>query len=274
MADESLSACLAEIKAHPGEYYAYILCRPCGTPFYVGLGSKRRIASHHWRAKSEGVSDKSTIFREIWSSGQHVRYRISGFFFDRSEGQKEERRLIASFGRVDLGTGPLVNLTEGGEVNFPISAAGRERLRRFRLGRPHGEETKRKIGDINRGKIMSAESRQKMSRARHGRKPSDIAIENARQSNKGRPLTASHREKLAAAKIGRPLSAEHRRKVAEALRGRIVCADTRLKLRAANRTRKEVTLGGITYRSRIDAMNALRIGRKALDRLIRAGASY
>ncbi len=59
---------------------------------------------------------------------------------------KKEKELIAFYGRIDLGTGTLVNLTDGGEGT---------------LGHQHTEETKEKMSKTRKGRKYSEEHKAK-----------------------------------------------------------------------------------------------------------------
>lgn len=121
MADLSLAAAVAEIKANPGRFYVYVLYRPDGTPFYVGVGSVHRrdtyhrIERHEIEARSRKCdTHKVRVIRSIWASQASVGYSIDSFHEKKDQVFFRECELIASLGRVGDGTGPLVNQTKGG----------------------------------------------------------------------------------------------------------------------------------------------------------------
>lgn len=77
-------------------YYTYVYSRDSG-PFYVGKGSNGRVDDDHEGRKPE---DSNQIRVEYWPS------EAAAF--------ENEKRLILEYGRLDLGTGTLENLTAGG----------------------------------------------------------------------------------------------------------------------------------------------------------------
>jgi hypothetical protein len=55
------------------------------------------------------------VIRKLWRLGLDVDYDIHGFFDDRKDAEREEAALVSKIGRRDLRTGPLANVTAGGE---------------------------------------------------------------------------------------------------------------------------------------------------------------
>lgn len=135
MADGTISACLAEIKANHGKFYVYILSKPDGTPFYVGCGKVRlrgeqRIAFHERETRYGVESHKCNTIRKILASGGLVGYRIDGWYLSEHEMFAREVYLIAKIGRADKGRGPLTNWSDGGDGLVGRSDEVRERASR------------------------------------------------------------------------------------------------------------------------------------------------
>lgn len=220
MAVMTLSAAMAEIKANPGKFYTYILRRPDGSPFYVGMGKDRRIRAHEKNAEGRNRGHKFSIIRKILTNNADVGYEIQ-FVDSRAEAIAQECRLIALYGRLSAGTGPLTNLTDGGDggggmvwVLTPARAAGAQRAAEKNRGRKLTAEHKAKIGAAGRGREVSAGTRAKMSAIFLGRKLSEehrAKMSAARMgrppANKGQPRSESSKAKMSAAKRGRQPSA-------------------------------------------------------------------
>src|ERR1700674_1641535 len=122
-------------------FYTYMWLREDGSVYYVGKGSGDR-AFQHRRHRIKPPTDKTRILVQE--------------FPDESAAFFAERLLIAFYGRKDLGTGCLRNLTDGGE-NPPTQK-----------GIPKTLEHRRKIGEAHKGKKrqpFSAEWLQKLSDA-------------------------------------------------------------------------------------------------------------
>lgn len=83
-------------------YYVYEYLREDLTPYYVGKGKNGR-----WRGKHcVAVPPKDRV-------------RFVATNLSEQEAFDLEKELIAKYGRKDLGTGPLRNLTDGGEGQSP-----------------------------------------------------------------------------------------------------------------------------------------------------------
>ncbi len=117
-------------------------------PFYIGIGTRKSRAYDKWRNK-------------IWKSIiAKTPYDVEILFQDltREQAEAKEREFIALYGRIDLKTGTLANLTNGGD----------EGGGKANKGRKHTDETKAKLR--NRPKtIRTKESREKMSNLYKGR---------------------------------------------------------------------------------------------------------
>ena len=86
---------------NPIRFYTYAYLRVDRTPYYIGKGKGRRLYEKH----QKGISvpkDKSRII--------YLKQNLT-----EEEAFKQEKYMIAVFGRKDLGTGILHNKTDGGE---------------------------------------------------------------------------------------------------------------------------------------------------------------
>jgi hypothetical protein len=165
MANHSLLACLAAIKAKSGQFYVYVLYRPDGRPFYVGCAragrSKwgERLRDHEDEARLGRRSLKHSIIRKILRIGNKVSYIIDSWHDDRDAMVAREIELIAKIGRRQLGKGPLANRTDGGGggAGAVMSAASRRLMSSQRKGRKATEETRERL------RIAKAKSRAVLS---------------------------------------------------------------------------------------------------------------
>lgn len=150
-ATESLSSPI--VISEP--YYLYRHIRTdVNEPFYIGIGKKQKPNSY-FRAYSKNFRNK--YWKNIVNA---TPYHVEIVYETDSEKEinEKEAEFILLYGRKDLKTGTLVNMTSGGNANFNVSPEVVEKLR------------KRMIGNTNcRGKKLSIETIKKMSESQSKR---------------------------------------------------------------------------------------------------------
>ena len=100
-------------------YYVYLLCRPNGTPFYVGKGMKRRAIEHELEAMrnhpvGESNPIKCNVIRKLHRNGHAILYQIDSVYDvgDQQARLEREAALIGHHRRLHEG-GCLTNLAGG-----------------------------------------------------------------------------------------------------------------------------------------------------------------
>jgi len=137
------------------DFYVYIYYDPSrnNEPIYVGKGKNGRAWSH---LRLQVHSPFVSRLKNMLSNGINPVVGIYGNI-DEEFAIFLEEESISKFGRKDLGKGPLLNLTNGGDG---ISGA--------KLG-PRPDDVKRKISEGNSGKKLSDEHKRKLSIAKKGK---------------------------------------------------------------------------------------------------------
>lgn len=134
------------------KFYTYLWLRYDGSPYYVGKGTRNRAYTNFGHRVKRPAEDKRILLQ---------------FYATEEDAFRAEIFLISLFGRKDLGTGRLLNLTAGGE-NPPRACVGKKmpawseerRQRMIAAGWP-----------FNRGvsRFPTDEQRKKMSVAHRGK---------------------------------------------------------------------------------------------------------
>jgi hypothetical protein len=159
------------------EHYTYLYLREDGSPYYVGKGQGRRAyIIQKWHKPPK---DHSKITLQYW--------------VDEDTALAYERYQIDFWGRKDIGSGILINHTDGGDE--PPSHKGKSQ----------SESHKKKIGDALRGKPKSKASRTNMSIARIGTSLSEETKKRMSESHMGRQVSEETRRKISEANKGKQL---------------------------------------------------------------------
>lgn len=83
------------VEVERGRYYVYALCKPCGTPFYIGKGIDDRVNTHFWPSKLKKNTPKTGIIKKYGNSCQR---HVLCYFDKESDAYYYEDWLIAHYG--------------------------------------------------------------------------------------------------------------------------------------------------------------------------------
>ncbi len=184
------------------QYYVYKLINSLDNqPFYVGKGSGSRMYQHAREATRDSYPNKRSVHSKIiniLNNGGKVLYE-KDVCSSEQEAFEEEKRLIALYGRRDLGVGPLRNLTDGGEGTANTNPESIARRAAKHLGAKRSEVAKENMRQAQykikqdlkeqfNGKACSPETAEKMSKARKGKPWSENAREVKRNKPTAKPI--------------------------------------------------------------------------------------
>ncbi len=116
------------------DFYTYAWLREDGTPFYIGKGRKNRAWVKH-RNMSPPPKNRVLLLKQNLTDEQAIQHEIY---------------MISVLGRKDLGTGILINLSDGGEGPSNPSPSTRAKMSAWQKGVPKSESLKRKVSQTVR----------------------------------------------------------------------------------------------------------------------------
>jgi hypothetical protein len=163
-------------------FYVYAYLREDRTPYYIGKGKGQRAFKKHCCSVP---TDLSRIIILVAGLAEEYAFQL-------------ERQLIANYGRKNLGSGILRNLTDGGEgpSGMVISIDHRKKLSDAMKGKKKTAEHAAKVRAANLGKKRSPEVSAKFSLIRKG-----LPAHN--KGKKTGPLSEDHRKSLSVARAGK-----------------------------------------------------------------------
>lgn len=141
-------------------YYVYAYLRSNGTPYYIGKGCNKRAYKKHQHIPVPKEKSRIVFLETNLSNVGALAM---------------ERRYICWYGRKDLGTGILINMTDGGEgVEGHVHSAetrarlstigkGRTSPNKGKPGKPHTEHTKLRLSLSLKGRKKSEIHKTKIS---------------------------------------------------------------------------------------------------------------
>ena len=200
---------------------------------YIGI--TRTSVNERWGRLGRGYRNQQLFWRAIqkygWDNFEHI---IVAENLSEQDAYKLEIELIAKYKSNIPQYG--YNVSTGGEnagagVHHTLSDETKRKIQESRSWyKHHSEDTKKKIGDGNRGKTRNDDLRKQISESvkklwenpeyRESR-PKHLSDEHKRklsESHAGRSLSENHKKKISQGNLGKHHSEESRRKISEAVK--------------------------------------------------------
>lgn len=150
-------------------------------PFYIGIGTRKDYRRAYEKSKRNPFWQKV-----VAKTAYDVEIVLDNLTWE--DACEKEKEFIALYGRKDLGTGTLCNLTDGGDLILGLVRTDehREKLRIVNLGKKMSVESVQKLKESLKGRTHSASTREKMSKARRGLQLSEVHRLNISKGNTGK----------------------------------------------------------------------------------------
>jgi len=209
-------------------YYNYLWLREDGTPYYAGKGTGKRAYIPHNRRANVVLYPPPFKDRIIIYPAESEAYAF-----------EVEKFLIWYYGRKDLGTGCLRNMSNGGEQPPRPTPEAIEKIRITKTGQKHSAESIAKMMGCQNalGHVVSAEAREKISVAKTGNTFAS-GTRSAEFRAKMKILSAGNTNSL-----GYKHSIESKAKMRAKKLGRTLSPETRARMSASQKRRREKVVG-------------------------------
>jgi hypothetical protein len=162
------------------KYYVYEYVDPLtNIPFYVGKGQGNRYLYHLKNLNDKSNPYKTNKIKKILKEGLMPLINLVKTGLTETQSFNIEKKIIRKYGRIDLSSGCLMNLSDGGEgqsgwipndeykLNMSYYTSGNKN---GMFGKNHSDETKNKIREKAVGRKLDDIFKVKMSENRQGEK--------------------------------------------------------------------------------------------------------
>jgi hypothetical protein len=164
-------------------------------PFYIGIGSSEYY-NRAYRNKN-----RTDLWKRISvKGGYEVEILLDNLTWD--EACEKEKEFISLYGRIDLKTGCLANMTDGGDgaINAIISKEHREKVAEANRKRVFTKEDRKNISIRHTGRVKSEESKKKLSNSLKNSEKFKAAIKINSEKYKGFKHSEESKKKMGASR--------------------------------------------------------------------------
>jgi hypothetical protein len=228
-------------------------------PFYIGVGNLHSDDRHKRAGKQYG---RNNLWKKIVNKTDYkIDIMIDDLTYD--ECLQKEIEFVKLYGRINLGTGTLANLTDGGDGNVAYVPS---------------EETKKKMSERLKGGHHTPEHIQKRIANLIGKKRPKELCEKISNTKRGKKLSAIHCQCISDCMkgeknhfYGKTHSEEARKKISEGLKGKMAGSKNSFygyipseeTLKKISRQVIDINTG-IVYKSIREAANSLNMNYNSL----------
>lgn len=134
--------------------------------FYVGVGTGR-----NYERANTSLGRNNIWHNIVGKTDYDVEIMLDDL--DRGFALEREKEFIKLYGRIDLGTGSLANLTDGGDGCFGFSDEVKKKMSEAQKGNQKwklrkSNEHARRMGKANKGRVVSEEMKKHLSKVLSG----------------------------------------------------------------------------------------------------------
>lgn len=234
------------------KYTSFIVYKHTSPSGKVYIGITQRTPNQRFQSNGYGYKSNEHFYRAIKKYGwNNFKHEILYSGLSKEIACKIEIELIAKHNSTDGKYG--YNIATGGEHPM-LSEETKKKLSEAMKGRVVSEEERKKMSDRMKGQILSEETRRKISEAKRGHIHSEETCRKLSEANKGRIHSEETRKKISEARKGQRPTEEMRRKNSEAHKGRIHSEEERRKISVSHGGHPVMCVEtGIVYESIHDA---------------------
>lgn len=143
-------------------FYVYTYYDPRnGDPIYVGMGRKDR-AFTHWKKKANNIFFQN-VLNKIRANGLTPRIEFVAIELTKDEANRLESELIALYGRRDLGLGPLLNLTDGGDGAHGLQVTAERKKHQSEVSNRYWDSADRKAHGAKISNVFNSRTEEEIA---------------------------------------------------------------------------------------------------------------